>query len=273
MAAMVGDPPAISAPPAGDELAALSRLLSEARQQQGLSVASLAQRLHMGPEQLLALEAADPARLPEPVFVVAQARRLADALALEIGPQIEALRQSDWYRASRVVPRGEAAAASAPSPDPAQIQQPHPQLQRRPLLAAVVVVLALGGVVAAGLLGRQAEPPPKAPAARPAPAQPQVVHSTSAELVLSASQPSWLEVRPLQGSAVLFRGSFKGERRFPLAQGLRVLAGRPDLVLVSRPGEPARPLGSIQQVSWQRFLPPASGQRPPEPPPPEQPSR
>jgi hypothetical protein len=78
-------------------------------------------------------------------------------------------------------------------------------------------------------------------------------------LVLQARQPSWLEVRSQAGGAVLFRGTLVGERRFALAQGLRVLAGRPDLVMVTRGGGAPQVLGPISAVRWINF---GSGRKP-----------
>jgi hypothetical protein len=78
-------------------------------------------------------------------------------------------------------------------------------------------------------------------------------------LVLQARQPSWLEVRSQAGGAVLFRGTLVGERRFALAQGLRVLAGRPDLVMVTRGSGKPQVLGPISAVRWINF---GSGRKP-----------
>jgi hypothetical protein len=76
-------------------------------------------------------------------------------------------------------------------------------------------------------------------------------------LLLRASQPSWLEVHG-QNHQVLFKGTFHGERRFPIGQGLRVLAGRPDLVSASVGHAAAKPLGRIDQIRWQTFQPSGS---------------
>jgi hypothetical protein len=78
----------------------------------------------------------------------------------------------------------------------------------------------------------------------------------SRQLLLRSSQPSWLEVKQEDGES-LFRGTLEGERRFPLGSGLQVLAGRPDLVLAQLGSGPAKPLGRIDQVRWQRFTAPA----------------
>jgi hypothetical protein len=77
---------------------------------------------------------------------------------------------------------------------------------------------------------------------------------------------SWVEVRNLEGERV-FVGELRGERRFPLGRGLRLSAGRPDLVTVETGGRPARILGEIDEIGWQTFLPdqrtrPENNQRP-----------
>jgi hypothetical protein len=72
-------------------------------------------------------------------------------------------------------------------------------------------------------------------------------------LVLQARQPSWLEVRSQVGGAVLFRGTLVGERRFALGQGLRVLAGRPDRVMVRQGRNAPKVLGPISAVRWFSF--------------------
>ena len=89
-------------------------------------------------------------------------------------------------------------------------------------------------------------------------------------LNVQAAEASWLEVRSGSGE-VLFRGFFNGARRFPLQAGLRLLAGRPDLIEVSGASQPARKLGPISAVVWYTFAaptpsPPASASsQPPQP--------
>jgi hypothetical protein len=76
------------------------------------------------------------------------------------------------------------------------------------------------------------------------------------QLQLTSSQPSWLEIKTKTGTT-LFRGTFTGERSFPLGPGLEVLAGRPDLVRTQIGGGAAQPMGAIDQVRWRSFRAPA----------------
>jgi hypothetical protein len=80
--------------------------------------------------------------------------------------------------------------------------------------------------------------------------------AVKAQLTLQADERSWLEVRDLQGRGV-YVGELLGSRKFPLAGGLQVLAGRPDLVRVQVGADPVRVLGRVDQVKWTTF--PAPG--------------
>ncbi|MCP9941587.1 helix-turn-helix domain-containing protein [Cyanobium sp. ATX 6E8] len=254
-------------------LQALGQALRQGREGQGLAIAELAQRLNMGQEQLQALEDGDADRLPEPVFVIAQARRVANTLAINVDAPLQTLRESGGFqprpvKVAELAPRGEAPGAGRPSPVQA--------VGRLALAAGLVAALGAGGT--AGWqqwqrlqASRPAEPEP-ANAPQSAPPQTTAPQATapqatapqvsapetpsSSELLLISSQPSWLEVKQ-QGGESLFRGTFEGERRFPLGGGLSVLAGRPDLVKAQLGSGPAKPLGRIDQVRWQQFKAPA----------------
>lgn len=282
-------------------LVALGQLLSQARQAQGLDVPELARRLHMGQEQLASLEGGDRARLPEPVFVIAQARRIAACLGVAIDAEIDALRQSESFNSTRATLNPERfkrdraksdrvkadrvkADRVKPDRDPPQgtphqrdgkpgaqfLAQPQTQQVRSrrwggpgPMpgfrwgrLAALALVAGLASALYGGFhrLPRwpvaALTPPARLPAAPlPASKVPTQVGETSL-LVLTTSQVSWLEVRRLQGGERLFMGTFKGERAFPLDRGLRVLAGRPDLVKARIGKGPALPLGTISEIRW-----------------------
>lgn len=256
-------------------LRVLADRLLQAREAQGISRADLAQRLHMGLQQLEALEQADTSALPEPVFVIAQARRVADALGLEVSDSIDRLRSCESFAGQGPALRPEAFARSAqgrtqpPGPAPAPVtaarpSQPRPHRPRSLQTGSVAttalrltLLLALGAGVSIAAWQLQRRMPPAQSVARPAPPTAPVVPPAAPDpvLVLQARQPSWLEVRSQPGGAVLFRGTLVGERRFPLAQGLRVLAGRPDLVLVSRGSGAPQALGPISAVRWINFGP------------------
>ena len=252
------------------ELQRLGQRLEQARESQGLSREQQAERLRMGTEQLRALEQGDRAELPEAVFVVAQARRVAASLGLNIDAEISALRGNAAFQASpsrppqALPPSAPAAAGSPISVPPAPPAAAPTARGRGPLLLAAAAALALAG---GGLLLRfgntLTSPPlqPTAPLLQPSPTAEGNAASTGnpstgggSELVLRALQPSWLEVRSAQGD-VLFRGTLQGERRFPLNRELRVLAGRPDLVTASAPGQRGQVLGPIEAVRWRSFRP------------------
>lgn len=257
------------------ELQRLGQRLEQARESQGLSREQQAERLHMGAEQLRALEQGDRGELPEPVFVVAQARRVAASLGVNIDAEIAALRSSAAFQASpQRAPTPPAAAPAAPSPRPSTQAAPAAPGQaargRGPLLLAAAAALALAG---GGLLLRfgntLTSPPlqPTAPLPQPTPPAGTATETSVAaagssavgegtDLVLRAQKPSWLEVRSAGGD-VLFRGTLQGERRFPLKGEIRVLAGRPDLVSASGPGLRGEVLGPIEAVRWRSFRPTA----------------
>jgi hypothetical protein len=117
-------------------------------------------------------------------------------------------------------------------------------------LSLVVALLAAAAVVGLQRLRSQAGTPavdgqsttsrdPSAPAST----------DPSPQVVLKARGESWLDVLDAKGNR-LFVGELKGERRFPLGAGLKVMAGRPDLVTVQVAGAPPRVLGRIEQVTW-----------------------
>lgn len=148
-----------------------------------------------------------------------------------------------------------------------RFQPPSPRA-RRPWLvlgSLAAFLLASGGLLQVLRQSRSALAPPttrtppvakapakvlpagEAPVAEPARAAP-------GELRLKTLGLSWMEVRTLSGTT-LFMGNLQGERSFPLGRGLRISAGRPDLVTVERHSEPARTLGGIREIGWHTFEP------------------
>lgn len=294
--------------PSPPELMALAAAIVQARLGAGLGVAELAKRLNMGVEQLEALESGDLNRLPEQVFVIAQARRIAQNLGVTIDGEIQALRQSGSLNTRPIELQNLKPKAEIEAPRGPAANQPPRSGGVVPVLAS----LALAGGLAAGsvalwqqwqgrqLAAIQAKPlltkpvqvnpvQTKQALTKPvttkkattkqaqAAARDQAPAKTgAASLTLSSGSNTWLEVKTLKGKQ-LFRGDFKGRKGFPLNEGLRVLAGRPDLLLVQVGGTAARPLGSISEVTWQTFAAPkapapsGTARRPPEPRPGKQP--
>jgi len=253
------------------ELVDLGQRLQAAREARGVEARDLADKLHIGREQLEALEAADLAKLPEPVFVMAQLRRLAGALDLDLEPQLLALRQSAWMGQGSTVAR-----PALTRRNPARSQTSGPAaapgtIGSRPGPAALPIIAGCAVLVFAALWGIQhawqgqrapvtarSAPAPSPAATAPAGSTPHAAPpgGTAADrdsLSLRSTPPSWVEVRNKAGVS-LFKGTLSSERRFPIGEGLQVLAGRPDLVWAASGSNPGRPLGPISEVRW-RSLP------------------
>lgn len=284
------DQPASAAPLEDGQGAILERLgmaLREARQQRGIARAALASKLCMGEEQLTALEEADQGKLPEPVFVIAQSRRVADALGLDISLLIAPLKAGASSSAGR--PGAEALGRLPSRPAAAgrggsvhRLRRARANRDGGGAIRWLAGGALLAGVATAGVTGwpalqgfvrtvaalgqapapspRPAAPATARPATRPA-AMPAAV--PTGQLLVSATQPSWLEVQSA-GRQVLFKGTFKGERLFPIGQGVKLLAGRPDLVRVRVGSAAARPLGAIDQIRWVSISVPADRPTAPE---------
>jgi cytoskeleton protein RodZ len=237
------------------ELVDLGQRLRRAREGRGIGLAELADRLHLAPEQLIALEDGDRLHLHEPVFVIAQAKRVAQALGVDVSEQVESLRHSrlmDIPPAAAAPPAPGLAPRAAPGPEDAGLAGP----SSWGLAAAVAGLTLLLGVGIAQAIRQWGPRPQSSPPASTShrgggqPASPGV-------LLLRSAEPSWVEVRDADGQT-LFSGLLEKEARFRLGQGLRVLAGRPDLVTVSIGGDAPRRLGTISEVEWQDFPPAAA---------------
>lgn len=128
--------------------------------------------------------------------------------------------------------------------------------------AASLLLLATLGPLASWMHHFNPSPPasgslppikPKQPPIKPKQPAP-VSMAAPGELILMASAPTWLEVHDADDHPVLAE-TFQGQRRIPLGQGLRLLAGRPDLITIQLPGASPRRLGSIDAVGWQTIKP------------------
>jgi cytoskeleton protein RodZ len=280
---------------ASPSLLVLGSKLAAARQAQGVSLEAMANRLHLGVSQLKAVECGDRSQLPETVFVIAYARRIADCLGISIDEELSALRSlpQDRGSRSRLAPASPSPRAAAAPPSPAsRIAGPRsgsaPALPWRAALLAFALLGLVGSALAlrpwsrlqpfSGMPSKRAPDAvtPQASSVTPAqglPPKATLVPETTAPgagaaattsldangLVLSSNPGSWVSVRDRTGT-VVFEGLLSGEKRFPLGSGLEVLAGRPDLVRAAVQGGEAKPLGTISQVEWYRF--PATSAQP-----------
>ena len=259
------------------ELLRLAEQLVQARKMAGISEEELAQRLRLAPRQLKALEEGDHTRLPEGVFVVALARRIAGALHTDLEDAIQAVKQSRLMRREAPAPHPPAGASpgeGTPEPPPPAPMAAAPMdsalknsvVPSRWPLAALAALIAAGGLAAAWLLfpqpspkGVSTAPSRSSPLSTPPPAPSPASSTPSApaesdSLRLNASEPSWVEVREVNGRT-LFEGTLSGEKRFPLGRGIEVIAGRPHAVRVSVGSATGAPLGGVTDIRWKRFSP------------------
>ena len=269
-------------------------VLLQARTALGLSREQLAERLHMRPHQIEALECHQRERWPEAVFTIAQVRRLAAALGLDAEPVVEAFRADLGQQSNEASPAAKAVFQLGRSEPTAHAKREEGQrdwlheskkdskaspvkFQRPSWLVpsiGVVALLAIGGVAISrnlpALQGQLAAIPklwPKAPAKPSADAAVAATPKPQpTTLDLSLSEPVWMSVRQLVGQKQLFEGLMQpGPHSFPLGTGVQVLAGRPDLVMAHIGDQPAKTLGSIETIQWVTFKPPVAAGSPTAP--------
>jgi cytoskeletal protein RodZ len=270
-------------------LVSLGKTLAEAREAQGIPLAVLAEQNYLSADRLSALESGDHTRLPERIYLIAQARRVATSLGLDADQLTESLLDIHLPGVSR---------RSAPSPAPTSAGQPSGSVARvslaapamaprdpssavqlpstqKPLRRGGLTWLLAGGAgvlaLVAGLaIGTKQIQPSSSNLAKPASTTSASVKPASSakpadpgkpslgSLLLTSREPSWLEVRNGEGKE-LFRGLFTGTGTFSLGEGLEVLAGRPDLITVTTASGESQTLGTIEQIRWHQFT--SSGER------------
>ena len=231
------------------------RQLAEARAAAGLSQNQLASQMHMGEEQLAALERGDQAELPEPVFIKAMVRRLSSHLGLDADAMVQALRPLTTNQPKRTT---HGATTRGITPQKQRTVHPLP-------LVALAGLAGLGFVVwsNASELTRFAQ------GLRPTKQilEPREVDLEVAEVVeepdvlivpapstadlgltISSSEPSWIALR--REGIVEFEGLLNGERKIDNPDLVEIYAGRPDLVQLSSPDAETRTLGAVNDIRW-----------------------
>lgn len=143
--------------------------------------------------------------------------------------------------------------------------EPSAPSRTRLVLTAAITTLAVAALVAGlGLWRRSRVPQLATPAASSA--VPQAAAPTPAGAPKPQSQPDpdqepqlrlrfngecWIEVQTLDGETVLVNTFQDGDTRsLPIGEGLRVLAGRPDLLEVSVGAAEFRTAGPIDRIDW-----------------------
>ena len=231
------------------------RQLAEARAAAGLTQNQLASQMHMGEEQLAALERGDQAELPEPVFIKAMVRRLSSHLGLDADAMVQALGPLNTSQPKRPAPR---ATTRGITPQRQRAVNPLP-------LVALAGIAGLGFVVwsNASELTRFAQSlRPANPTLEPSEANLEVAEladerdalivpappTAELGLTISSREPSWIALR--REGIVEFEGLLNGERRIENPDLVEIYAGRPDLVQLSSPNAETRTLGAVDDIRW-----------------------
>ncbi len=245
-----------------------------AREAAGLSAAQLADSLHMGHEQLDALERGERERLPEPVFIKAMTRRVAARLQLDADLLIQELTIA---LAAEQTGRSPQKRAANPSPAVSNTRASKSQSESTPsatLWKSVATIALLGGVGVGSALvfAKQRLMPTPAVAvnaALPQPAPETAKQDTTTEadpsltspsaapamtVTVTSQEPSWLEVRNADRETV-YVGTLNDETPLTVNPGDEIYAGRPDLVLISNGNNQPQPLGDISDIRWHKITP------------------
>lgn len=247
------------------DLQHVGQALQRAREAQGLTLHQLADALHMGDEQLKALETGDRDHLAETVFVRATVRRVASKLRLDPEPLIAALQSLDGPKPAH---RQSGSGRTDASKTQTRPQQAPPAGRRKGWLRVATAATAVVATIAAGwswgqsTLLRQAKDNEAAPsdtsslgASKPLSQASAPINAASTSpqtLTIHTSEPSWIAVRNQDGEE-LFAGMLDKEKTFAASEGLEIYAGRPDLVSVKSAGNQQGPLGPIDQIRWYRI--------------------
>ena len=225
---------------------AVGTALRERREELALSRSDLAQRLHMGEEQLQALEEGELTRLNEPVFIKAMVRRVASHLELDADHLVGQL--SLLSNPSRKLQHQK--------PADGQPGEATGQSLIKPLLA--VLALLAGGSAWFLLKPAPREIPSTAevfaspPQAR-VPDEATTSTTTGTRLTLDSIEPSWIALR--RNGTVFFEGKLSEPMDVQDPSAVEVYAGRPDQVTVTNDNKPPEALGGISDVRWYSLSP------------------
>ena len=247
--------------------------LSERRLAQGLSQEQLADRMHLGIEQLAALESGDRDKLPEPVFIKAMVRRLSNHLELDADALVASLGSLSDGAVSNERVSQQKGLISPPLQPPSRPEKWAIWLWL--VLIGATALGALAWVQRAALLELIQQPqsnsasatakttttskesittaPDTAPKTAPEvalvlPSTSEVELANSGPITIKSKEPSWIALR--REGTIEFEGILEGERIITNPDEIEIYAGRPDLLTVSiSDGEP-KVLGTISDIKW-----------------------
>ena len=255
--------------------------LSERRLAQGLSQEQLADRMHLGIEQLAALESGDRDKLPEPVFIKAMVRRLSNHLELDADALVASLGSLSDGAVSNERVSQQKGPTSPPLQPPSRPEKGAIWLWL--VLIGATALGALAWVQRAALLELIQQPqsnsasatakttttsnesitttPETAPdtafdtapdtalkVAIVLPSTSEVELANSGPITIKSKEPSWIALR--REGTIEFEGILEGERIITSPDEIEIYAGRPDLLTVSiSDGEP-KVLGTISDIKW-----------------------
>ena len=241
------------------------RQLAEARAALGLTQNQLASQMHMGAEQLAALERGDQTELPEPVFIKAMVRRLSSHLGLDADFMVQTLGPLTASQPTRPAP---GPTTWGLTPQEKSTLNPLPLMALAGLAGLGVVVWSNASELsrfAQGLRPANQTLNPSNATTTPLKSETDLddvaevadeldslivpaPQTTDLGLTISSSAPSWIALR--REGIVEFEGLLNGERRIEDPALVEIYAGRPDLIQLSSPGAKTRTLGALDDIRW-----------------------
>ena len=257
--------------------------LSERRLAQGLSREQLADRMHLGIEQLAALESGDRDKLPEPVFIKAMVRRLSNHLELDADALVASLGSLSDGAVSNERGSQQKGPISPPLQPPSRpekgaiwlwlivigatalgalawvqraallelIQQPQSNSARATATAKTTTTSNESISTASTTASDTASdtPPDTAPeVALVLPSSSGVELANSGPVTIKSKEPSWIALR--REGTIEFEGILEGERIITNPDEVEIYAGRPDLLTVSISNGEPKVLGTISDIQW-----------------------
>ena len=251
--------------------------LSERRLAQGLSQEQLADRMHLGIEQLAALESGDRDKLPEPVFIKAMVRRLSNHLELDADALVASLGSLSDGAVSNERVSQQKGPISPPLQPPSRPEKGAIWLWL--VLIGATALGALAWVQRAALLELIQQPQSNSASATAKttttsnesittapgtafdtapetalevalvlPSTSEVELANSGPITIKSKEPSWIALR--REGTIEFEGILEGERIITNPAEIEIYAGRPDLLTVSISNGEPKVLGTISDIKW-----------------------